>query len=215
MRIGSYELKRPLFNWRVRRLVEHGFLNRYYLAEVSQNYIYRVGPRAACLREFATFAPLSSGKQIIAPWTCVHSIELNEIHLSLARIPGLLEKWVSETTIVSQNLFTTFGYAKDYDAVVTLKVEDSLRTFALEYERTPKRKANYVDIQQRIESEHQINRFLYLAATHHLLSFLTYCFASVRARLYLGLAADFLASPLDTPVVEPFGRKRMVLRNAL
>jgi hypothetical protein len=215
MRIGCYELKRPSFNWRVRRLVEHGFLNRYYLPEISQNYLYRIGSRATCLSEFATFLAVRSRKQVVEPWTCIHSIELNRIHLSLARLPGVLEKWVSETTIVSQNLLTTFGYSKDYDALVTVRLEHRLSTFALEYERTVKRKADYIDIRERLESEHQVQLFLYLAATEHLLSFLTHCFASVRVGLYLGLAVDFLASPLDTPVVAVAGGRRTLLRNVL
>ncbi len=215
MRIGCYELKRPAFNWRVRRLVEHDFLKRHYLPEISQGYLYRIGPRATCLREFAAVVPANSRKHVIEPWTCVHSIELNDIHLSLARHPGLLEKWVSETTIVSQNQLTTFGYAKDYDALVTVRVAHGLSTFALEYERTAKRKADYMEIRERLHSEHQVDRFLYLAANDHLLSFLAHCFASVRRGLYLGLATDFLAAPLDTPVVETLGGRRITLRSAL
>jgi hypothetical protein len=110
---------------------------------------------------------------------------------------------------------TTFGYAKDYDAVVTVEMERGLSTFALEYEQSAKRKAAYIDIRERLESERQVDRFLYLASTENLLSFLTRCFASIHAELYLGLASDFIHSPLDTPVIDACGRKRTVLRNAL
>ena len=138
MILGSYENKRPSFNWRVRRLVEHGFLERYYLPEISKKYLYRIGARSACFSEFATLLPVSSRKPVVASGTCTHSIELNDIHLCLARELGLLKKWVSETAIVSQNVLTTSGYTKDYDAVVTVQLGEITSTFALEYERTPK-----------------------------------------------------------------------------
>ena len=122
---------------------------------------------------------------------------------------------MSETAIVSRNLLTTFGYAKDYDAVVTVKVESHVCTFALEYERSAKKKAAYLDIRERLESEQLVKRFLYLASSENVLSFLTHCFTSIHAELYLGLAKDFVASPLDAPVLEAFSRKPTVFRNAL
>ena len=215
MDIGNYERKRPSFNWRVRRLVEHEFLGRYYFPEIDPSYLYRIGSRCSGLIEFAPFLPMRSRKPVVEPRLCGHWIELNKIHLSLARHPGLLQEWLSETAIVSRNLLTTFGYAKDYDAVVTLSVEGRPFTFALEYEQSAKGKAAYMDIRDRLESEQQVKRFLYLASSENVLSFLTHCFATTRARLYLGLARDFVASLLDTPVFEAFSRKRTVFRNAL
>src|SRR5215475_11534532 len=207
MDIGNYERKRPSFNWRVRRLVEHEFLNRYYFPEIDSSYLYRIGSRCSGLVEFATFLPVRSRRPVVEPMMCGHWTELNKIHLSLARHPGLLKEWLSETAIVSRNLLTTFGYAKDYDAVVTLSVEGTAFTFALEYEQSAKAKAAYMDIRNRLESEQQVTRFLYLASSENVLSFLTHCFASIRARVYLGLAQEFVASPLETPVFEAFSRK--------
>jgi hypothetical protein len=213
--LGTYENKKPSFNWRVGRLAEHGFLERHYLPEISKKYVYRIGERATRFSEFATLLPLASRKRVVDASTCTHSIELNEIHLSLARQLGLLKNWVSETAIVSQNVLTTFGYAKDYDAVVTVKLGEITSTFALEYERTPKRKSAYMEIRERLQSETRVQRFLYLAATRNLLSFLIHCFANFPCGLFLGLSEDFLASPMDTPVVEALSRKRLALRNAL
>jgi hypothetical protein len=215
MTLGAYENKKASFNWRVRRLAEHGFLERHYLPEISKKYVYRIGARSKCFSEFATLLPLTSRKQVVDSGTCTHSIELNEIHLSLARELGVLKKWVSETAIVSQNVLTTSGYAKDYDAVVTVKLGDVTSTFALEYERTPKRKSDYMAIRERLQSEREVGCFLYLAATRNLLSFLIHCFANLPCRLYLGLSEHFLASPMDTPVLDTLNRKRIVLRTAL
>src|SRR5436190_1540848 len=195
MRLGAYENNHNSFNWRVRRLVEHDFLERHYVAEISKNSVYRIGDRSTCFSEFATLLPMKSRKRVVDPSTCTHSIDLNEIHLSLARELGLLKTWVSETEIVSKNVLTTSGYAKDYDAVVTVNnFGGGTSTFALEYERTPKRKSAYREIRERLQTETDVDCFLYLAATSNLLSFLIHCFADVPCRLYLGLSEQFLAS---------------------
>jgi hypothetical protein len=60
-----------------------------------------------------------------------------------------------------------------------------------------------------------VKRFLYLAATPNLLSFLTHCFADLPCRLYLGLFEHFLSSPMDTPVLDALNGKRIPLRAAL
>ena len=88
--------------------------------------------------------------------------------------------------------------------MVTVKLGEITSTFALEYERTPKCKSAYMEIRERLQSETRVQRFLYLAATRNLLSFLIHCFANLPGRLYLGLSEHFLASPMDTPVVEAF-----------
>jgi hypothetical protein len=215
MTLGAYENNKTSFNWRVRRLVEHEFLERHYVPEISKKYVYRIGERSRCFSEFATLLPMKSGKLIVDPSTCTHSIELNEIHLSLARELGLLKTWESETEIVSRNVLTTSGYAKDYDAVVTVNIGGGTSTFALEYERTPKRKSAYMEIRERLQSETAVECFLYLAPTPNLLSFLIHCFANVPCRLYFGLSDQFLPSPMHTPVVDVLHRQRIVLGDAL
>ena len=215
MTLGAYENNKDSFNWRVRRLVEHGFLERHYVPEVSKKCVYRIGDRSTCFSEFASLLPMKSRKLVVDPSTCSHSIDLNKIHLSLARVLGLLKTWLSETEIVSQNVLTTSGYAKDYDAVVTVNLGSITSTFALEYERTPKRKSAYMEIRERLQSEAAVDCFLYLAATRNLLSFLIHCFANVPCRLYLGWSEQFLTSPMDTPVLDALNRKRIVLEDAL
>ena len=46
--------------------------------------------------------------------------------------------WMGSMEIRSQNELTAFGFAKDYDAIVTVRTDIGERRFALEYERTPK-----------------------------------------------------------------------------
>jgi hypothetical protein len=215
MTLGAYENNKDSFNWRVRRLVEHGFIEKHYVPEISKKSVYRIGERSRCFSEFATLLPMKSRKLVVDPSTCTHSIELNQIHLSLARELGLLKTWVSETEIVSRNVLTTSGYAKDYDAVVTVNTGDRTSTFALEYERTPKRKSAYMEIRERLQSETAVDCFLYLASTRNLLSFLIYCFADLPCRLYLGSFEQFLSSPMDTPVLDALNQRRIAFGDAL
>src|SRR6516165_10975493 len=70
MDIGNYERKRPSFNWRVRRLVEHEFLSRYYFPEIDSSYLYCIGSRCSGLMEFASFLPMRSRKPVVEPRLC-------------------------------------------------------------------------------------------------------------------------------------------------
>ena len=82
-----------------------------------------------------------------------HWLEINEIHLALRR-HNLLVRWTDpESEIRSQNDLTTFGYAKDYDAIVTVKCAGADCRFALEYERSVKTRSKYEDICRDLDGE--------------------------------------------------------------
>ncbi len=65
MTLGAYENNKTSFNWRVRRLVEHGFLEKHYVPEISKKYVYRIGERSRNFSEFATLLPMKSRKLIV------------------------------------------------------------------------------------------------------------------------------------------------------
>ena len=52
----------------------------------------------------------------------------------------------------SQNELTGFGFAKDYDAVLTVHTEAGEQRFALEYERSPKPMRYYQGRRGLVES---------------------------------------------------------------
>jgi hypothetical protein len=91
---------------------------------------------------------LDNGKQrdTVSAKHLRHSIGLNDLHLGLSR-QGILEEWQSEVTIRAKNELTSSGYVKDYDAIVTIRIEERRITFALEYERTPKKSRVFADSQ--------------------------------------------------------------------
>jgi hypothetical protein len=103
----------------------------------------------------------------------------------------VLKNWESEVTIRARNELTSSGYAKDYDAVVTVDVSGRRMRFALEYERTPKKARDYVRIRTLLEQETAVERFLYVVPENKLAEFILECFAGTPAVILVGLAPDF------------------------
>lgn len=191
------------FNWRLQRLVEHGLLQRRDIPMMGRATVYSIGAFGVAhlagrgeyhvgtlRREHA-----DSGNGIL------HALDLNDIHLRLIETGALLE-WKSETEIRSRNAFTTFHYAKDYDAVVTVGTDGRQAQFALEYERTPKSARNYRHIRREIDFESLIAHFLYLSANYHLLNFLTQFFEGTRKSIHFGLLDDFHRERLGMRVID-------------
>jgi hypothetical protein len=193
MCVDRYERKRECFNWRVRRLVERGLLNRGS-APITPSPVYSVTPAAAVI--LAEHCPiLDNGKRndFASPHHLGHSIGLNELHLALAR-QGVLDDWQSEVTIRAKNELTPSGYAKDYDAIATVRIGERRVTFALEYERTAKKSKEYLHIRNLLQQENRVYRFLYIVAEPDLGSFILECFAGTTALLLIGLASELTKS---------------------
>src|SRR5438309_12106441 len=82
MRLGCYELKRHSFNWRVRRLVENGFLR---LHSVGHSYLYSIasaGSSFLAVTEDYCRVLQRRRQSDNADWHN-HSLDLNELHLGL------------------------------------------------------------------------------------------------------------------------------------
>ena len=191
MVIGCFELNRGSFNWRVRRLVENGLLIRRCARPLTANPVYSLTEVAALM--LAAHSPVLDSpneKEGLTTAHLTHSLELTELHLSLAR-QGVLKSWESEVTIRARNELTNSGYVKDYDAVVTVCVAGRLVTFALEYERTPKKSKDYFRIRRLLEEETAVHRCMYVALEPKLANFILECFAATKAVILVGLAEDF------------------------
>jgi hypothetical protein len=137
MRLGCYEVNRHTFNWRLRRLLKNGFLNLHPMGHSCVYSIAAAGMSLLAVTE--EYCPYLHRRLRNRVSSYDHSLELNELHLSLMR-QGVLEEWKPEISIRSKNELTTDGYAKDYDAVVTVRLGERSASFALEYEhrRNPK-----------------------------------------------------------------------------
>jgi hypothetical protein len=202
MLLNNHEVKHACFNWRVRRLVQGGLLNRECARPLTPSPVYSLTPVASLM--LAEHCPvLDNGKQrdSVSANHLRHSIGLNDLHLGLSR-QGILEEWQSEVTIRAKNELTSSGYVKDYDAIVTIRIEERRITFALEYERTPKKSREYLQIRNLLEQENRIDRFVYIVPEPDLGSFILECFSGTRVALYVGLAAEFTKSFKEMKMVE-------------
>ena len=155
MQLSLHERSRKSYNNRIRRLVKHNVVVEGYSPLVPGSRYYSIPTATAVI--LAGRGPLYVGaitglekrREIDA---LAHGIELNDIHLALAG-SGRLIRWKPEVEIRAQNERTDFGHPKDYDAVVTLEGPAGEARFALEYERTPKREPQYVEIQRKLATE--------------------------------------------------------------
>jgi hypothetical protein len=205
------------FSNRVLRLVRHNYLFRNEGPFKTDGPVYSISEIGALevigLGECYT-GSLRRTNNGLLPQAVYHAYDLNEIHLALKR-SALLTGWTSDTEIRSQNELGRQGYCKDYDAVVTVRVDGRERKFALEYERTPKTRRDYLRVSSEIDLEKLVDRFLYLAVSHDLLSFMMRAFANSRRAIYFGLLSDFLDKLLDTPLRPARAGATTTLRNVL
>src|SRR2546422_9812058 len=83
MRHGCYELKRSSFNWRVLRLVQKGFLERH---SVRASCVYSIASAGASfLSVTEEYCPVLQRRHHKDDSSYDHSLELNELHVSLIR----------------------------------------------------------------------------------------------------------------------------------
>lgn len=215
-RLDHYERSRNSFDWRIRRLVGRGLVRRQTLAAGAGDAVYCVSSAAATLLqtmgEYCLFAYRRSDADT-ASTKALHAIGLNEIHLTALRT-GVLVRWTAAMEIRSQNELTTFGFAKDYDAIVTVRTDKGERGFALEHERTPKAAKCYRAIADSISQEIHVNRLLYLVANYDLLRFVSGFFTNTDFPVFFGLLPDWHANFLEMPVLDR-ARRTFPLRQAL
>jgi len=108
-----------------------------------------------------------------------------------------------------------FASAKDYDAIVTLRLEDRHVIFALEYERSAKSERQYAGIRNKIESETDFDRFLYLTSSEEVLRCVSWQFRNSKRYIYFGLLGDWYRRMLDTEVFDWNNHQYLPLRTAL
>jgi hypothetical protein len=217
MKLGGYERDRKAFNWRLHRLVAHGFALQHPVSSAGVQAVYSISTTGAAilLGTGECFVPLptprSPQKREV---NALHAVELNDIRLSLLRA-GLETLWIAESEVRSRNELTPYKFAKDYDAVVTVPVDGHSARFALEYERTAKKESEYLDIAERLNTERAIERVLYLSPNYDVLSFAADYLSRVRLPIFFGLSPAWHSKLLDMPVASAHGAQHQTLREVL
>lgn len=202
MRLNNYERSRKSFDWRLRRLVDRELVRRQTTPGCTGEFVYSLASTAAVLLQgLGEYCLVGrgrfNGKE--AERSLLHAIGLNEIQLSALRT-GLLVRWICSLEVRSQNELTEFGFAKDYDAILTVRSGAGERRFALEYERSPKPMRYYRDVAAVLSRETNVGHMLYLVSNYDLLQFISGCFRSSQHRVFFGLVKDWHAQLLDMSV---------------
>ena len=143
-----------------------------------------------------------------------HSLDLNEIHLAFLGT-GKLAVWKSEIEIRSQNELTGYGYAKDYDAIVSVEGDGGKLQFALEYERQPKAANRYPPIREAVERESQVSCLLYVVPAYSLLTYVAAFFERCPRAVYFGLLEDFRRRGFNAEVLDWRRTQRLSLSEVL
>jgi hypothetical protein len=204
MQIGNHESCRSTFNWRALRLTKYGLIARHTVPSVGKAFVYSITSSgelelAGIGEQFLT-TPAKPGRND-KELQVAHTLELNNIHLSLLRA-GLLLRWVPEIQVRSRNLSMGVVNGKVYDAIVTVRLDNGDATFALEYERTAKSEEQYAEVRNKFESEDDLDRFLYLASNEDVLKFVSWQFRNSKRKVCFGLLADWYRRLLDTDVFD-------------
>lgn len=215
MQYKAREHRRRIFNWRLKRLVDHEMvmrkaaLNRSWVYSVSHEgaeYLVGLGEAAALL--------VTGGFVELDDRAVQHSLELNEIHLAFLHA-SVLTTWQSELEIRSLNEFTGYGFPKDYDAVVKVERDGRAYQFALEYERSPKTPERYASVRHAMEKESQLDCVLYLMPNYPLLTYVATLFERCTKPVYFALADEFQRNALDAMVMDSRRLRSLPLRALL
>lgn len=216
-RLEYYEFDRPVFNWRVRRLVERGLMRKQSLSILTGDALYsitRAGIQALERLGVYYLGANLDRDQGAHVFQVPHALEINNIRLALLRTRKL-QRWIPESFIRVLNMSPIYAYAKVYDGVARVALANGDIEFAVEYERTLKSRAKYEKIREAIESEKRVKAFLYLVPSPLLLHALNDVFWHTKQLLLLGLMDDFKQAQLSATVWCSGDHKEICLNDAL
>jgi len=218
MSLGHYESRRDVFSWRLRRLVQHGFVKRHQVPRVSPDYLYSISnPGSHCLEQHGDSYLSSVAASVnmrIDSSHFSHDLQLNDIHLALLEA-GIIRSWIPERKLRSLTDHILSPYVKAYDAVVEVGLGSGQLRFALEYEQTQKEIRRYLEVRQALERERSIGLVLYLVPTSSLLATISQHFNSCRRRVCFALVQEFKRDLFETQVRQSGGILNSSFREAL
>lgn len=205
-----FEFMRPLsessrrsFNWRVRRLLDSGYISICDSILGRGNLLYRITRQGLLeLEAHGQFATVlnSRTQHLPHPSHAHHALALNSIQIALIQ-KNLLVAWQSDVEIASANTVSRDPMAKDYDAIVDVWNDNTAARFGLEYERTLKSAQQYGRIRRVLEEENTLSCILYLTAGEQISLHLAYELSGVPKRLAFTTTTAFGEHLLDTMVM--------------
>ena len=155
-------LARRRLAWRVDRLAQAQYLEALE-QRVSGDKVYTIARKGLQYLEMLGYGLISitsSMERFVDPFTVRHWMDLMDIRLVFAH-SGVLEGWKSEVEVSSENMETGDEYAKDYDAIATLRAGAKFLRQGIEYERTTKGRERYRDLRTQLAGERRLDSVLY------------------------------------------------------
>ena len=189
--------------WRVTRLERADLVSRMTSSQFFRQPIYRItnlGLSYLEMRGQTLISLPSTGRHILNETQAFHALELVETRLAL-REGGLLQSWQTELEVTSRNLVFYGGASKDYDAIATLRTEETSRRIALEYERTLKSSARYREIRDVLNADKMADAILYLTSSHDVSHVLAIEMRGIKKTIGVALSEDFRRDLLITPIM--------------
>jgi len=129
--------------------------------------------------------------QIHHPAKMMHCLELNDIRVTFRR-HNVLNYWLTDLEVCSENLLNEDTYVKDYDAVVGLTLGPVDLQCAIEYERSTKSVARYVDIRRQLALETMVHAVIYIVKGVERILSIVERLSSPNARVLFVTASAFL-----------------------
>ena len=200
--VEYYEYNRPVFNWRIRRMVEGGLVRKQAPSNLNGEVLYsitRAGVQALERLGIYYLGASLDRDQDVHAFQVPHALEVNDIRLALLRTRKL-RRWIPESFIRVLNQSPAYAYAKVYDGIATVALNGHQVEFAVEFERTLKSPTKYEKIREAIESEKRVKAFLYLVPHYQLFPALQQAFWRTKQLVLFGLVDAFKNEQLSTPV---------------
>jgi hypothetical protein len=201
MQLRRYEQSEGALKTRLARLVKHDLVRRHAAPGLSHS-LYSISPLGRDILIYRGVPYAGRGCGLDRPLaTAQHAVDLNGLHLAFLRSRSLRE-WVPETEICARNILTTWGHAKDYDAVITVaRDKEEPITFALEYERSQKNDAEYQSVAIALNRESRVEFILYATTTPYLFTKLSNALRHCRQSIALCMVPDLHARLFDAMVL--------------
>jgi hypothetical protein len=193
------ESQRKLFERRVRRLANGGFLKKEQHRFLGSRLLYSITTNGICGLEEGGIYLLSI---YVEPdgidHQIVHALQLNRAHIALLKAEAIL-KWTPAKNLRAINRSGYRPYAKTYDAVASVIVDSNAFEIAVEYERTLKAAEKYEELLATLEAERRADVILYLFSDAQVGANLEWTFRNVKKEIVLAHQEDFVDNPLDGP----------------
>ncbi len=214
MKQAGLEWNRNSFNWRVKRYLSGMLVRQFPEVSPYKGAVYAITRFGlATLESYAEVLTSidSESATLTDPIQVPHFLELNEIRQRFFQ-SGLLQMWTFERELASLNIAGGRPTAKDYDALLKLRVNGRDCCAGLEYERTTKSLTRYEDIYRQLANEKQVDVVLYLMANLHMIFPVSDVFREPDIPICFGAARSFRESGMEAKVVMKYGSMTETLR---